>query len=93
MYSVIFNRKVEYVIENYIDMYRRKFRELYTDTGIWSESVILDRYEEEAKSRKNEIISTIVARLSDETVIGHSGRGTVIIRWKSKYFFVEFREI
>ncbi len=93
MYSVVFNTRVELIIERYINAYRLKFGELYSDTGIWSESIILDRYEAEAKSRKNDIIATIIAKLSCETVIGHSGSGTVVVRWKSKYFFIEYREM
>ena len=93
MYKVIFNTKVDYSIDDYITRYRRSFRELYSDTGIWSESIILDRYEEEAKTRKNEIITTIIDRLSGETVFWHSGLGTVTVRWRSKYLFIEYVEL
>ena len=69
MFSVIFSIRVEFAIEHYIDAYRRSFRETYSDTGIWSESIILDRYEEEAKTRKNDIIALISERLSGDKVI------------------------
>lgn len=69
MFSVIFSTRVEFVLERYIDSYRRSFRETYSDTGIWSESIILERYEEEAKTRKNDILAVISEKLSGDTVI------------------------
>lgn len=39
-------------IEAYIVQYRRYFHEIYSDTGIWAESKILESYTLEAQDRK-----------------------------------------
>lgn len=56
-------------LTRYIYQYKDYFRNLYSDTGIFSESEILHYYETEAEKRKIEILEIIQTRLSPELVL------------------------
>ncbi|HBB27455.1 TPA: hypothetical protein DCZ36_03090 [Candidatus Gracilibacteria bacterium] len=59
MRKVVYTEKAFLAIEKYIFDYKSYFHTLYSDTGIFSEQLILERYEEEAKTRHREILNCI----------------------------------
>ncbi len=72
MFSLIFTEKALRRTNEYADNYREYFVEMYTDTGIWSGSMIVDRYIQNSLDRREEIIQAIIHRLTPDIVIGHT---------------------
>lgn len=60
MFKVEFSQDAISQIDRYISLYRESFQGLYSDTGIWSEEVIIQAYIQESKNRRNEMIDRIV---------------------------------
>ncbi len=69
MYSVAFSETAVSNIDAYIYFYKRYFSELYRDTGIFSEALILEKYNSEAKMRHREIFDIISKRLCTDKVL------------------------
>ncbi|MDD5197242.1 MAG: hypothetical protein PHN60_00055 [Candidatus Gracilibacteria bacterium] len=92
MFKVYFSRESSARLARYIIQYREYYENLYRDSGIWSEDQIIDGYIAESKQRKNEIITLITTRLSQEVVLGKTLLNTIILPWRSKYIFLEWVE-
>jgi len=88
MRNVVFAEKVLNRVNQYMQDYRMYFEEVYTDTGILSEWMIIERYRELALERKQSIMDAIIGRLLSDMVIGHTWNYTVNIPWRSKNLFV-----
>ncbi len=84
MRSVIYSDKAILSVDDYIYWYKKYFRALYSDTGIFSEQLILDRYEQEARARHREILKCIHDHLSEEIVFGRTLENTLLLPWRSK---------
>jgi len=85
MYKIIYSLKAVAEVDRYILAYRHQFRSLYTDTGIFSEIEILERYEKEAIDRYEEIYSLIEERIgNDERVFGRHQNNTLLLSWRYK---------
>lgn len=84
MRSIIYSDKVILSVDDYIYWYKKYFYSLYSDTGIFSEQLILDRYEEEAKKRHREILDFIRNRLTLDVVLGRTSDNTIFLPWRSK---------
>ncbi|OIP51688.1 hypothetical protein AUK10_04515 [Candidatus Gracilibacteria bacterium CG2_30_37_12] len=85
MYKIIYSPKAVAEVDRYILAYRHQFLSLYTDTGIFSELEILERYEKEAIDRYEEIYSLIEERIGDgETVFGRQQDNTLLLSWRYK---------
>ena len=72
MRNIVFSEAVVFRVNQYAERYRLYFEETYTDTGIWSEDMIVARYRELALERKNDLQASIIDRLMPDEVIGHS---------------------
>lgn|SRR3989338_3408983 len=70
MFLVRFSETALLEILTYIDTYRRGYRELFSDTGIWSERLILEQYELSAQSLFDSLFLSIERLLSSEKVLG-----------------------
>ena len=85
MYEIIYSNEAVAEVDRYILAYRNQFRALYTDTGIFSESEILERYEEEAIDRYMEIYDRIEERIgNNEIVFGRHQNNTLSLSWRYK---------
>lgn len=91
-------RRIEYLhnalkgVDSYIFLYKDYFRTLYSDTGIFTEQMILDRYEQEATDRYNEIFSLIEGKLTSEIVLGRNLDNTYLLEWRSKIISFSWRD-
>lgn len=90
MRNIIYSDKVILSVDDYIYWYKKYFYSLYSDTGIFSEQLILDRYEEEAKSRHREIFDCIHTSLSMEVVLGRTSDNTLFLPWRSKILWLSW---
>ncbi len=79
-------------IDTYIANYKGYFRELYVDTGIWWEDIIIENYLKESRARKDEIYDLLERRLSSETVLWRTPNNTLFLGWRSKILFVEWED-
>jgi len=75
MFLVRFSETAVEEIAAYVDAYRRGYRELFSDTGIWSEKAIIEQYELAAQSLFDSLFLSIKQLLSPETVLGRSVSG------------------
>jgi hypothetical protein len=92
MRKVIFSEDVIASIDRYIFQYKQYFRDLYSDTGIFSEETILEQYEKEAKARHREIFARIVDRLGEDTVYGRTPDNVLLISWRSKTLRIRWED-
>jgi len=92
MRNVVFSEDVFHRINQYSRHYRMYFEETYTDTGIWSEDMIVARYCELALERKKDLEATILHRIQQENIIGHSGDNTVTILWRKKNLHITYED-
>lgn len=92
MFSVIYDEKTSFVIRKYIFDYKKYFHDLYSDTGIFTEHLILEKYEEEAKKRHREILDTINDRLIPDIVLGRTPDNTIFVPWRSKTLFITWED-
>ena len=93
MKQVILSPKSLSVISEYIANYERYFFDLYSNTGIWWESLILDNYNTEAKDRHNEILQLLNRRLCSEDILGRTLVNSLLLPWRSKVIFVTWEDI
>ncbi len=75
MFLVRFSETAVEEIVTYVDAYRRGYRELFSDTGIWSERVIIEQYELAAQSLFDSLFLSIKQLLSPAKVLGRSNSG------------------
>jgi len=90
MYKVNVTKRVIEKIQKYIKSYRWYHEDLYLDSGVWNEELIIDGYFQEAKNRYKEIRFTLENKISQ--AIPSYLNNQAIIRWRSKILVVSFRE-
>lgn len=86
--KIIYSEKVEKILEKYIENFNSYYENLYSDSWIWSEEIIIKSYKKEAFDRKDDIINTINKKLWD-TIIVYS-ENKAILKWRRKFLIVEF---
>ncbi len=92
MYKVsLTNNSINYLWD-YFDKYRRYYEKVYEDTWIWSENQIINSYIDEAKNRKIEVLNLIKNTLEEENVLWRKDNYSTIIKWRTKYIFIDFEE-
>jgi len=92
MYKVsLTNNSIDYLWD-YFDKYRKYFENLYQDSWIWSENQIINSYINEAKNRKIEVLNLIKNTLEEENVLWRKDNYSIIIKWRTKYIFIDFEE-
>lgn len=93
MRKVIFSDSVLARINQYAENYRAYFEDTWTDTGIWSESIIRNRYCELAYERAESLAKSIADRLSSDIVIGHNWNQSVTIPWRQKNLNITWYDV
>ena len=88
MYKIIFSENFWNTLGKYSDSYLNYFEELYSDSWIWSEDIIIDYYGKESRIRYTEIVDIVEEKLSNPLISYHNQ--TAIIRWRSKILLVSF---
>lgn len=74
-------------LKSFIRNYEEAFYELYRDTGIWSEDLIIQTYEENAKKLYLQILQEIESKLGKKKVLGYKPIGL----WQELNFYVDNR--
>lgn len=92
MYRVYFNNEVSIYILNYFENYRKYYESLFEDSWIWSENQIINLYIEESLNRHNELKNLIINTLKDEKILWIKNDNSMIIKWRTKYIFIDFQE-
>lgn len=92
MYRVFFKSKTSEYILNYFENYRKYYESLFEDSWIWSENQIIDWYIKESLNRHNELKNLIIQVLKEENILWRKENNSLIIRWRTKYLFIEFYE-
>lgn len=92
MHKILMSPSVIESVDRYIFSYKSYFHDLYSDTGIFSEELILEKYEEEAKNRHREIFDRIYDRLTPDVIHGHTLENTLFLPWRSKTLFIAWKD-
>ncbi len=92
MYKVSFSPDIYNYLLKYFNKYKEYFEILYQDSWIWSENQIINSYIEESKNRKIEVLDIIEKRLQEENILWRKENNYIIIKWRTKYLFIEFYE-
>ena len=71
-------------LKSFIRNYEEAFYELYKDTGVWSEDLIIQIYQESAKKLYSQILQEIENKLGKKQVLGHRSFGL----WQELDFYV-----
>ncbi len=76
-------------LKSFIRHYEEAFYELYKDTGIWSEDLIIQTYQESARKLYLKIFQEIQNKLTEKEVLGYKSSGA----WHEFNFYVGTRLI
>lgn len=79
-------------VDSYIHGYADYFFDLFTNTGIFSESTIRENYVREARGRRDDLFEKIVERLSGASVLGRTPSDTLLFAWKSKTVYLTWTD-
>jgi hypothetical protein len=90
MHKVIFSLEAISMVQSYIRRYRLYYEELYSDSGLWNEDMIIEGYRAEAIKRYEEIFDIIEVHLEKEIV--SYMRDETIIKWRSRVLLVSFED-
>lgn len=71
-------------LQSFIRNYEEAFYELYKDTGIWSEDLIIQTYQESARKLYLQILQEIENKLGKKKVLGYKSLGS----WHELDFYV-----
>lgn len=96
MFEVKLTQRAIIDIEMFLTGYEDSFSQLYTNSGIWSENLIVGLYAQSARELRDKILHTIEERLKENKVLGrkkhdamfeislHVGTRLVIILYSEK---------
>ena len=90
MFNITFSQKAFHQIQAYISRYREYYQELYLDSWIWNENLIISWYVNESENRYDEIRNIIKQRLSED--IPSYPHNKAIIPWRTKVLFISFEQ-
>ncbi|MDO8482483.1 MAG: hypothetical protein Q7S86_01530 [bacterium] len=69
--KVILFRDVAIIqLSSFLDAYEKSFVQLFNDSGIWSEEIIVEQYKNSAKNIYDSIFEGILLKLSGDKVLG-----------------------
>ncbi len=92
MKKVFLHREVITSIDIYISSYLDYYVSLYSDTGIFSEEIIIEQYQKEARERYREIRSRITEYFSPDIILGRTPDNTLFLPWRSKTLFITWED-
>lgn len=92
MYRVYFDEIIYEYLSWYFRLYRQYYQNLYQDSWLWSEDIIIKWYNDESQNRKKEILDLLENCLSEEKVFWKTPFNTIVIKWRTKYLIVEWSE-
>ncbi len=92
MKKVFLHREVIASIDTYISSYLDYYVSLYSDTGIFSEEIIIEQYQKEARERYREIRSRITEYFSPDIILGRTPDNTLFLPWRSKTLFITWED-
>lgn len=92
MYRVFFKSETSEYILNYFENYRKYYENLFEDSWIWTENQIIKWYIDESLNRHNELKTLIINTLKKENVLWRKDNYSIIIKWRTKYLFIDFEE-
>jgi hypothetical protein len=90
MHKVTFHKTALIQVDIYIESYRTYHENVYQDSWIWSEDIIIDSYKKESIFRYDEILEIISNTLSNPIVSFTMNKS--VIRWRTKILLVSFRD-
>lgn len=68
---------------SFLDAYEKAFVQLFNDSGIWSEDIIIEQYRKSAQNIYDLIFERVLLKLSDKKVLGRK-------RQKQNLFEIRF---
>ena len=86
---LLFEERAVSELQNFIRYYEEAFCELYRDSGVWNEELIIQNYRESASKLYNAVLQGIENRLSRKKVLGRK----TAEHWKELAFHVGERLI
>ena len=89
MIKLLFEEQAVSELQNFIRHYEEAFFELYRDSGVWNEELIIQNYRESASKLYNTVLQGIENRLSRKKVLGRK----TAEHWKELAFHVGERLI
>lgn len=92
MYKVFFQNIALRRIRKYTQAYKAYFRNLYEDTGLWNEDMIIDAYMKKAEQIAEGMISLIEKKFSQEIIFWRISDTTHILLYENKVLVVTYRE-
>ena len=89
MIDLQFSEQALVELQRFIRHYEEAFFELYQDSGVWSEALIIQNYKASAEKLYLTILQEIETRLSSKKVLGRKSK----LSWQELYFYVGNRLI
>ncbi len=77
MLKLRFRSRALLELKSFVRHYEEAFYELYKDTGIWSEELIIQTYQESAKNLYSQILEEIENKLGRKRVLGYKTLGII----------------
>lgn len=62
-------------LTSFLDAYKKAFVQMFSDSGIWSEEMIIEQYRKSAQDIYSLILGNILLKLSGEKVLGRKKVG------------------
>lgn len=90
MHKIIFHKTALTKVDLFIESYRTYHENVYQDSWIWSEDVIIDSYMKESIFRYDEILEIVSNKLSNPVVSFTMNQS--VIRWRTKILLVSFED-
>ena len=87
MIELLFKEEALVDLQRFVRNYEQAFFELYKDSGVWNEDLIIQSYRESANKLYSTILEKIEKRLAPEKVIGRKTSQS----WQELYFYVDNR--
>jgi uncharacterized protein YnzC (UPF0291/DUF896 family) len=70
MYKILYRQQPIDRINSYSKRYREYYEERFTDTGIFSESILRDKYITQSLERREELFTLIEEKLAIDIIFG-----------------------
>ena len=90
MFKVIFTEMAEFALKSFINYYEDGFVNLYKNSGLWAENLILQQYYQTANQLNSNIIDKIENKLIQKDVLGRKPK---LDNWYELDFYVGDRLI
>jgi len=77
MYKILYRQQPIDRINGYSKRYREYYEERFTDTGIFSESILRDMYVTQSLDRRDELFTLIEEKLMIDNIFGRTQDNTL----------------